>query len=105
MRLSWHAAQYSLCVITNQEKVEAVGFARAIKEPGDARFPERANEAGKILYVENIASKTTEGMKNLLRFVMVRWPKCEYIMFHRAKNGQKNKIYPMNEFLKKANVL
>jgi hypothetical protein len=105
MRLSWHAALHSLCMITKDEKIEAVGCARAIKDPLDSRFPERVNETGKILYVENIASKTTEGMKNLLRFVMCRWPNCEYIMFRRPNSGMKNKIYPMNKFLKKAKVI
>ena len=105
MSLSWHSALKSLCIVKCGEKIEAVGFARAIQDPIDARFAFKTDERGSLLYVENIASRSTEGMKNLLRYVMFRWPQCDRIMFRRAKSGHKNKTYPMKEFLQKAKVI
>lgn len=100
--LCWHMSRYNSCAVEDSGKLVAVGVARAIHNPEDARFQYRNDETGKLLCVEHVAADTNDGFLELLRYVQKRWPQCKKIMFYRQKSMNKQKIYDMDNFMRKA---
>lgn len=102
MWLSWHVGRGNVCLVKEGERIVAAGVARRISNETDSRFSYATDEQGEILFVEQVAAKNNRAFLNLLRYVIGRWPDCKKIMFHRGKSASRNRIYPMNSFLRKA---
>lgn len=101
MWLSWHSSRYDACAVEDNGEIVAVGVARAINDPLDARVAYLSDETGQILFVEQVAATTNEGFRRVLHYARKRWPNCTKIMFNRSKGSNKNRIYDFDVFMKK----